>query len=682
MAAIACLGFAAVVAYDLYRERGLATQEARANTANLARLLEEHTRQSLRRVELALSDADAAVAQAATADRAGNSVLRRRLQGLLSRDGLVRGFELIDPSGAVLMSVLPPGDVPRASRPAPDGSSAPSDAATSRLGIGALEPAGNGRWSLPVSRSVTATDGRAEGVLVASVDPAYFQPIFDSIDVGTNGFVTLFLAQGRIIATSPANESLFARSWSDAPMFRELLPKSPTGTVQQVVVRDGTERVYSYRALRDYPLVVSIGVSLTDALADWRARVLWDSLLLGVISVLLLGAAAVMARHHARRETAERALAESAHQTQAIVSHVADGIVTIDRHGRIETVNRAAEAIFGHPAPELVGRDVKLLVPSLDRWGDSGSNAPGPELEEAAGKRTETQGRRQDGSLFPLEISVTQTDRAGQALYIGLVRDITERKRLDAELHAQRAALQVMNRELEDFAVFSSHDLQEPLRKIRSFSQLLSQRVGPSLDERSQGYLSYIEEAGGRLQALVRDLLEYSRTSRGSLKLEAVDLKQLADAVVNDLSPAIAEARARVRVGNMPVVQADATQLRLLLQNLLSNALKFRGAQPPEVCISAETDGQTCRLSVRDNGIGIEARYLPAIFKSFRRLHTREQYLGTGLGLAICNRVAERHGGSLKVESTPGRGSVFTLSIPIHAQSASANALPTIEGLP
>ena len=675
MAIVACVALASFAAYDLFRERGLATQEARGNTANLARLLEEQTRQTLRRVELMLNEANLRVMQVPSIARADNPALRARLQSLVPSDGLLRGFELADANGIVLVSTLPAaaGSSPAAARDR----SVPGQTAQIRIGISTPELGRDGRWSLPVVQPVVSFDGHVDGVLTAIVDAAYVQPTFDAIDTGSKGFVTLFHAKGWILATAPANPALFARNWSDTPMFREHLPRSPTGTVQQVVVRDGTERIYSYRALKDYPVVVSIGVSLTDALAEWRARVRWDAALLAMMTLLLMGAAAVMTRQLTRREAAERALAESSAQTRAIVEGVADGIVTIDSAGRVEAVNRAGEAMFGYPAEALLKRDVRVLL----AWPARPARPDAPAavwlravLQRAAGKRTEASGRRIDGSVFPMEVSVTQTDRGGQPLYVALVRDTTQQKRFEAELKTQRAELEVMNRELEDFAFLSSHDLQEPLRKIRSFAQLLRQRIGATLEARSVSYLDYIEEAGGRLHALIRDLLEYSRTSRGPLTLEAVDLKQLAAAVVNDLSPAIAEAHATVQLGELPVVQADATQMRLLLQNLLSNALKFRGPQAPLIAVWAEVDGSSCRLNVRDNGIGIDPKYHTTIFQSLKRLHTREQYLGTGLGLAICNRVAERHGGQIHVASALGEGSVFTLTIPLRPKSTVLHA--------
>ena len=671
IAALAVIALTGLTAYDLYLERGLATQDARNETASLARVLEQQARQTLRRIELALDAAAVAGTggDAAIPDRLAAE--RTQLAAALPADGLLRGFERLDAQGRVVVSTLPDESASATASPARiDRSARPwfasrRSAVDSKLGFGAVEQDAQGRWSMPVSRRLASPQGHFDGLVVAWVDAAYLQPILAAVDTGSNGFVTMFLTEGWLVANAPANPALYARNWFDTPLFKEHLPHSPAGTVQQVMVRDGTERLYSYRALADYPIVMSIGVSLTDALADWRTRIVWHAAGLALVAALLAAAAVLMSRTQARRETAEHALADSARHTQAIVSHMAEAIVTIDRQGRIESVNRAGEAIYGSRESELVGRDARVLMGATPRWM---RDAPDPQvlLESlVASRRQEGRGLHRNGNIFPVEVSITRIERAGEPIYIALVRDITLRKRQEAELAGQRAALEVMNRELEDFAFFSSHDLQEPLRKIRSFAQLLQQRTAAQLDEKSLHYLAYIEEAGARLQALVRSLLDYSRTSRGALDIEPVDLNRLVAAVLDDLSPAIAQAHAQVSVGPLPTVVADATQLRLVLQNLLSNALKFRNGTHAEIAVEARLEANFCRIEVRDNGIGIDPKYHSTIFHSFKRLHTRDEYPGTGLGLAICNRVAERHGGSLRVESTPGRGSVFTLLLPV-----------------
>ena len=436
IASIACLALVGFAAQDLYRERERSVQEQRSNTANLARLVEENARQGLRRVQSLLDDgvrsvqlAGAALGPVATdaARLASLQAVQADLRALLPNDGFVRGFEWLDAKGEVSLTTL----APAARMPGP---LADRDWFM-RLRLQPLADTAYGRlegpftlgWRLPVARRLLAADGSFAGALVALVDPATLQPVLDAIDTGRNGFVTLFLTDGWMVATAPRNEALYARNWLDTPMFKQHLPSSPVGTVQQVVVRDKTERVYSYRALIEYPLVVSVGVSMTDALADWRARAVWDSVLLAVVSSALLAGAVAMSRAHARREAAEAALAESARRTAAILDHAADGIVTLGADGLIESANMAGAAMFGQGAAALVGRHVSELVPSFSP--PSTGDAMAWPLDD---QRIESTGRRQDGSEFAIDIAVTEATRQGQPLRVALMRDITDSKKAQA----------------------------------------------------------------------------------------------------------------------------------------------------------------------------------------------------------------------------------------------------------
>jgi PAS domain S-box-containing protein len=446
MALFVCLGLAAFAGYGLHRERSLATEDTRAQTANVARLLEEHARQSLRRVEMVLLAAEQTVEATDRRIGPGDADLRMQLMALLPLDGLLRGLEVVSAGGAVSHSTLQDlgfqqGDLAVAKR---------RDlllyrgADPSRLRIGVPERQADNGWSLPVVLRQPGLNAAFRGTVVALVNAAYFQPLFDSVDTGRNGFVTLFVTQGRIVTTAPGNDALLARDWSDTPLFSEHLRRLSADTVQQVVVRDGTERIYSYRALADYALVVSAGESLTEALADWRASALRQAALLGAVFALMMGAAWAMSRHHVRREAAEVALADSARQTQAIVDNVADGLIMLDERGRIQSLNRAAEGMFGYTTAAVLGQAATELIPAL-MLPESGAAGA---AEAFQGRRTEAQGRRHDGSSFPLEVAVTDGHRTGQALLIALVREVTDRKQAEAELQAQRAALEVMKREL------------------------------------------------------------------------------------------------------------------------------------------------------------------------------------------------------------------------------------------
>jgi light-regulated signal transduction histidine kinase (bacteriophytochrome) len=249
--------------------------------------------------------------------------------------------------------------------------------------------------------------------------------------------------------------------------------------------------------------------------------------------------------------------------------------------------------------------------------------------------------------------------------------DITERKHGEKQLQAanveleQRAqALTGSNSELQKFAYVASHDLQEPLRTITSYSQLIQKRYGGKLDEKADRYLNFVADAAIRMQQLIEDLLNYSRVSTEERPLQRTDCGQILAQVLANLHAAIVQSKALVTWGPLPTLDADPSQLVELFQNLISNAVKFQGEKQQRVHISATREGEEWVFCVRDNGIGIDPQYSERIFVIFQRLHTREQYQGTGIGLAICKRIIERHNGRIWLESQPQEGTAFFFTLP------------------
>ncbi|MGH9756379.1 MAG: sensor histidine kinase, partial [Candidatus Acidiferrales bacterium] len=247
-------------------------------------------------------------------------------------------------------------------------------------------------------------------------------------------------------------------------------------------------------------------------------------------------------------------------------------------------------------------------------------------------------------------------------LNAGLERRVAERT---LELAERAKDLIRSNSELQQFAYVASHDLQEPLRMVASFTQLLAKRYRDKLDDDARDFINYAVDGATRMQTLISDLLTYSRVGTQGKPLEPTACDEVLDRVLRNLKFAIEESGAKVTREPLPVVMADAQQLGQLFQNLISNAIKFHGETPPRVEISAKSSGGIWTFSVRDNGIGISPDHSERIFIIFQRLHTRTEYSGTGIGLAVCKKVAERHGGRIWVESAPEGGSIFRFTIPV-----------------
>ncbi len=248
--------------------------------------------------------------------------------------------------------------------------------------------------------------------------------------------------------------------------------------------------------------------------------------------------------------------------------------------------------------------------------------------------------------------------------YIGSCFDIEERRRAQEIVEHQARALRQSNAELEQFAYVASHDLQEPLRMIQGFAQLLVRRYSGVLDDDGRQFLTYMVEGTGRMQMLIANLLTYSRLDKGSKEFGNVDSKTAAGMALFNLTKAVQESEAQVEIGDLPVVRADETQMVQLYQNLIGNALKFRGAEPPRVQVAARNVGGEWLFTVQDNGIGIEPEYGEKIFAIFQRLHGPDKYPGTGIGLAICKKIVERHGGKIWVGPQANRGATILFTLP------------------
>jgi PAS domain S-box-containing protein len=361
------------------------------------------------------------------------------------------------------------------------------------------------------------------------------------------------------------------------------------------------------------------------------------------------------------RDVTERRDAEQQLRLQvSALTAAGDGIAITDAAGRIEWVNPEFTQLTGYAPAEITGQTFRILhsgrQPSTfyeNLWNT---------IQAGRVWRGELVNRRKNGALYEEEQSITPV-RAGDeptspiAHYVAIKRDISLRKRAED-------AIKRSNDELQHFAYVVSHDLQEPLRMVTSYVQLLARRYASRLDTDADDFIHYAVDGATRMQQLIHDLLTYSRVGAPAKDPAPCSAELLLQAALDNLAVTIADSGAVVTHDALPRLMADEVRLTTVFQNLVANAVKFRGAGAPRVHVSSRREDDGWVITIQDNGIGIDPRHFNRLFRMFQRLHTRDEFPGTGAGLAICKRIVERHGGRIWVESAPGQGSTFAFSIP------------------
>jgi PAS domain S-box-containing protein len=377
---------------------------------------------------------------------------------------------------------------------------------------------------------------------------------------------------------------------------------------------------------------------------------------------------------------------------RAILQTAVEGIITIDERGIIESLNPAAEKMFGYPGAEVLGENVHVLMPSPYREEHDGylGNYLRSGQAKIIGIGREVVGRRKDGSVFPMDLAVSELWLADRRLFTGFVRDISERKKAEACLADLAQSLAEKNKELETIVYVASHDLRSPLVNIQGFSQELTRACDrlrkafvdaddpaapptrPATDREAQGLLNqdipealeYIRAGVTKIDALLAGFLRYSRLGKAALRIERLDMNALVRSIVKAMEYQIQKAGASITVDTLPECLGDGTQVNQVFSNLIDNAVKYRQpAQPPGIQVSGWIEEHRAVFTVRDNGIGIAPDHQPKIFEIFHRLNPSLGE-GEGLGLTIAQRILERQNGRIWVESSPGSGSCFFVSLP------------------
>jgi PAS domain S-box-containing protein len=415
---------------------------------------------------------------------------------------------------------------------------------------------------------------------------------------------------------------------------------------------------------------------------------------------LLVGTLVLLNRENAARLEAEQERRRSDAKFHALFEFSPDGLLVVDAQGAIRGANLQAEPLFGYSRQELTGKPLRELVSKgsaeiVEEYAERLKDQP---RQEVGGKTCEVRLRRRDGKEQPAELSMGELSSELSGYVLVVARDITERNEAAERLAAQRDQLRLQreqaldladaaeyaraqaestanelvaltselerrNKDLEVFAYVASHDLQEPLRAVAGCVQILQRRYASRLDERADELIGHAVEGAQRMQTLIHDLLAYSRVGTRGGDFASAEIQEVVELAKANLRIAIEENGATVFYTALPVVVCDPVQMTQLFQNLIGNALKYRGEAAPVIEIGAQEQGSGWEFSVRDNGIGIDPQYFERIFVMFQRLHTRADFPGTGIGLAIVRKIVERHGGRIWVESTPGVGSTFRFTI-------------------
>ena len=404
-----------------------------------------------------------------------------------------------------------------------------------------------------------------------------------------------------------------------------------------------------------------------------------------VLFILLGIATTTIQRGTQRRQQLITALQESSDETnearewlQTTLRSIGDGVIATDHEGRVVFLNSVAQELTGWTEEEARGTDLeKIFIIRSEETSDTVENPVRRVLREGriVGLANHTKLTSKDGRSISIDDSAAPIrSRSGQAIGVVLVfRNVTEAREIERQQERARIALASANKDLQQFAFAASHDLREPLRTVKIFAQLL-QRDGLKLTDDERHHLDFIIGGTDRMEQLVNGLLEYSTAGAVSdTPWRETNVEDAMSKTLENLRAAIAESGAVVTHDSLPAIGCEPAHVALVLQNLVSNAIKYRGDDPPRVHVSAKKGGEEWIFSVRDNGVGIAREYHSAIFGMFKRLHDQD-VSGSGIGLATCRRIVERYGGRLWLESELGKGSTFFFSLPLHNQAVPQQA--------
>ena len=528
-------------------------------------------------------------------------------------------------------------------------------------------PDGSVRWGHSRAAPLCSEDGRVTGYVGTTEDVTDRRAVEDALRASENRFAR---------AVRGTEDGLYERDVDTgetyySPRYEELLGYEPGeltisfDAIWNMVHPDDLERVqesYDRHIERGERYDVECRMATKQGIYRWfNARGLLETVVGRDCERRLLSGSI-------RDITDRKSLELERSILQKAVESAPEPIFRISRDLTIEYANAAACTLFGYSPRDMTS----MSITQVDlRFSDDHPLKVWETGTQRGGIKLERQYQRCDGTTIPVETTTSIFEFEGKDYAFVFATDITARKRAADALQKESEALSRSNAELEQFAYLSSHDLQEPLRKIQAFGDRLQNKYGDTLEAQGRDYLRRIRSSAQRMQTLIEDLLSYSRVSSRARPFQSVDLNDVMQDVVADLDNLVEREQGKVDIDRLPTIDADPTQIRQLLQNLVANALKFHkpGKDPHVHVWMEESDSPDAvaashvRLLVEDNGIGLEAEYAEKIFQPFQRLHGRTEYAGNGIGLALCRKIARRHGGDIDVRSQPDNGSVFVVTL-------------------
>ncbi|WP_245651084.1 sensor histidine kinase [Paramagnetospirillum marisnigri] len=520
-----------------------------------------------------------------------------------------------------------------------------------------------GHSLVPVSAAVRNRDGSIVSLVVAAINPEYFSGMFHEIEQESGARVRLWRYDGVLLAGEVAMVTTPPTSRSTLPLFAVHLKKSEMGGFIDHD-DDGVKRITSYRTTLAWPLVVSVGIPMDRALANWRRNLDSIAVPVGLVSLVVLGLTVVLVRTLARRARDEARLRLS----DRVLANVSNGVTIADASSGdlpLLYVNQAFEQITGYGAAEVLGRNARFLhdgeadQEGLDRIREA--------LAEGRAVTVLLRNVRADGTPFWNHVSLSPVRNSTGVIthWVGVQRDVTHEEEARAALAAAYDDVARTSADLERFSFVLAHHLQEPARQMRLQAQLLMLRLGPDASVEEKTPAERIISASARLVDMLRGVQSYLAMEREQVKGVVADVARALNTAVAKYAPGCPGGTLTVEHGALPQVAMSQRRLDELFDILVKNAVDFRHPdRPPLLVLDAEPDGRFWRLRLRDNGIGIEATYFERIFVPLERLHHHAGPAGTGIGLAIARKIVEAADGSIHVDSDGTSGSTFVFTLP------------------